>query len=144
MGLATGVKSAALSGVALSSDDAIFAAALPFLRLRCDCRSVSLLDCFPRPPREDCLLRPLFRVCLALGVRTRSSPSQAASSAENESLNEEFSLSPSLNQCRFSCSTVPPAVCWRIQPSVMPCARRLARFARTVAAALIPGSRTSG
>ena len=73
-----------------------------------------------------------------------SSPNQAASSAENESLNEEFSLSPSLNQCRFSCSTVPPAVCWRIQPSVMPWAMRRARLARTVAAALISGSRSSG
>ncbi len=139
MWFATGVKSPALSGVALSSEDAIFATAV------WDCRSVSLLDCLPRPPREVCLLRPVLFFRPGFGVRTLSSPSHAAaSSPETESLSEEFSLSPSLNQCRFSCSSAPPAVCWRIQPSVMPCPKRLARFARTAAAALISGSRTSG
>jgi hypothetical protein len=133
------------SGAPHSSEETILTTAAPLLRLRCPCLSVSLLDCFARSLRDACLRRLMFFLRLALGVRTSSEPSQAASSPENESLNEEFSLSPvpSLNQCRFSWS-LPRAVCWRIQPSVMPCAMRLARFARTVAAALIPGSRTSG
>lgn len=141
--LAIGVDSVVVSGVALSSDDAMAEASVDFFSLALAWRSVSLLDCLPKP-RETCLLRALFFFRLALGVLTMSSPNQAASSAENESLNEEFSLSPSLNQCRLSCSTVPPAVCWRIQPSVMPWAMRRARLARTVAAALISGSRSSG
>lgn len=127
------------SGAPHSPGGAILTVPAPVLR------SVSLLDCFARSPRGDCRRRLLFFLRLAFGVRASSEPSQAASSPENEPLNEEFSLSPvpSLNQCRFSWS-LPRAVCWRIQPSVMPWAMRLARFARTVAAALMSGSRTSG
>jgi hypothetical protein len=61
MWLATGVKSPdILSGVALSSEDAIFAGVVSSARIRCDSRSVSLLDRFVKPPWESCLLRALI------------------------------------------------------------------------------------
>lgn len=93
-------------GDALSFGDAM-SDLLACLLARRDCLRVSVLDCFLRAPCDSwrcLLLRLLLRRRSALGVR-RWSPSQAVSSSpENESLSEEFSLSPvpSLSQCSFS------------------------------------------